>query len=64
MNHRVDCDRLRAINGKSDTFFSARVPLYIDETHARCTLFALMKTLARNEEKRKEEREMRNGRYA
>ena len=48
----------------SDRFYSARVSLYSDETHARRMLFALMKTLARNKEKLKQEQETRNMRYA
>ena len=35
----------------NDRFYSARVSLYSNETRARRTLFTLMKTLVRNEEK-------------
>ena len=48
----------------SGRFYSATASLHSYETRARRTLFALMKTLARNEEKRNQERETRNTRYA
>ena len=46
----------------SDGFYSARVTLYSDETRACRTLLMLMKTLATNEQKQTQEREMRNTR--
>ena len=48
----------------SDRFYSARISLCSDETHARCTLFELIKALARTEEKLKQEQETGNTRYA
>ena len=55
-NDKLDHDRsIDETDRDSNEFYSARVPLYSDETHAchtHCMLFALMKTLARNEERR------------
>ena len=55
MNERLDCDRIHTKTA-SDRLFSAGVSLYSDETLARHMLFVLMKTLARNKEKLKQDK--------
>ena len=51
------------VGAMSDRFYSASDSLYSNETRACHTLFALMKILAGNEQKSKQERETRNMRY-